>query len=78
MKKMKASDVSIIHSNPYVNLSIIDYYDGSIYDIWILRSDIITIVPQMKSSHQALKRLVNHIFDTYAEGDLLEAIEYNE
>ncbi len=72
MKGMKSASVSVIHGNPYIQLSILDYFDGSSYDIWILSEDKIIIVPQLKSSFQAIKRLINHIFDNYYEGHIKE------
>lgn len=74
MKKMKASSVSVIHGNPYIQLSVFDYFDGSSYDIWVFSEDKIIIVPQLKSSFQAVKRLINHIFDNYYEGRIREHI----
>ncbi|MGV8080764.1 MAG: hypothetical protein AB2L22_12010 [Syntrophales bacterium] len=70
MKTMKSSSVSVIHSNPYVHISVIDYYDGSSFDLWVLSLNRIIIVPQLKASFQSVKRLINHIFDNYAEGDI--------
>lgn len=72
MKKLKAASVSVIHGNPYLQLSIFDYFDGSSYDLWVLSRDKIIIVPQLKSSFQAVKRLINHIFDNYYEGSIKE------
>jgi hypothetical protein len=72
MRKLKAASVSVIHGNPYVQLSIFDYFDGSSYDLWVLSIDKIIIVPQLKSSFQAIKRLINHIFDNYYEGSIKE------
>ncbi|MBU0477521.1 hypothetical protein KKC91_03005 [bacterium] len=69
-KNMKASSVSVIHGNPYIHLSLFDYFDGSSFDIWVLSTDKIVIVPQLKASFQSIKRLMNHIFDNYAEGDI--------
>lgn len=70
MRKMKASSLSIIHANPYVHISIFDYFDGSSFNIWVLSSNKIILVPQLKSSFQSIKRLINHIFDNYAEGEM--------
>lgn len=70
MRTMKASSLSVIHSNPYVHLSIFDYFDGSSFDIWVLSREKIIIVPQLKASFQSIKRLINHIFDNYDEGDI--------
>ncbi len=70
MKLYKKASISVLHNNPYIQISVIDYYDGSTFDIWVLRPDQIYIVPQMKGSIEAIKRLINHIFDEYAEGDI--------
>jgi hypothetical protein len=72
MRKMKASSINVIHGNPYVHLSVLDYYDGSNFDIWVLSPERIIIVPQMMGSMQSIKRLVNHIFDFYAEGEVTD------
>jgi len=40
-----------------------------------LSPKIIAIVPQMKGSVAAIERLVNHIFDSYAEGKI---VDYSE
>jgi hypothetical protein len=70
MRPMKATSLSVVHSNPYVHLSLFDYFDGSSFDIWILSSEKIIIVPQLKASFQSIKRLLNHIFDNYGEGKI--------
>lgn len=72
MGRMKAASVSVLHGNPYVHLSVLDYYDGSVFDVWVLSPNAITIVPQMKGSVAAIKRIINHIFDSYAEGRIRE------
>jgi len=70
IQSLKAASVSVLHSNPYIHLSIIDYYDGSILDLWVLSKDKIIIIPQLKGTFQSIKRLVNHIFDNYGEGEI--------
>jgi hypothetical protein len=75
MKKMRTASVSVLHGNPYINMSIIDYYDGSTFDVWVLSEDRLVIVPQMKGTVAAIKRLINHIFDTYAEGEIRDYAE---
>jgi hypothetical protein len=72
MRRFAASSVSILHGNPYVHLSVLDYKDGSAFDIWVLSPNSITIVPQMKGTVAAIKRVINHIFDFYAEGQIRE------
>ena len=72
MKRLKTASVSVLHGNPYVHISVGDYYDGSTFDLWVLSTNRLVIVPQMKGSIPAIKRLINHIFDTYAEGKILD------
>jgi hypothetical protein len=72
LKLIKNSSISVLHGNPYVNMSIIDYYDGSTIDVWILNQYQIVLVPQMKATPPAINRLISHIFDTYAEGEVKE------
>lgn len=70
MRNMRTSSISVLHGNPYVHLSILDYNDGSAFDLWVLDESRIILVPQLKASVAAIKRLINHIFDNYAEGSL--------
>lgn len=72
MRGLKTASVSVIHGNPYLHLSIIDYLDGSTFDLWVLRANELVIAPQLRGSYAAIKRLINHVFDTYAEGDIRE------
>jgi hypothetical protein len=65
------TSVSVVHGNPYIHLSIMDYIDGSSYDLWVVDSKQILIIPQLRSSIISLKRIVNHIFDYYAEGEII-------
>ena len=70
MRKLDNASVSVIHGNPYVSLSIVDYYDGSTFDLWVLNPRELVIVPQMKSTILSIKRLINSVFDNYAEGTI--------
>ena len=70
MRKLRTASVSVLHGNPYLHLSLLDYFDGSAFDLWVLDDRRIILVPQLKASVAAIKRLVNHIFDDYAEGHL--------
>jgi hypothetical protein len=72
ISKIENASVSVIHGNPYIHISLIDYFDGSSYDLWVLNNTEIIIVPQMKGSVASIKRIVNHIFDTFAEGEVKE------
>jgi hypothetical protein len=70
MKRLKSASVSVVHGNPYIHLSVIDYFDGSVFDVWVLDEQQVVIVPQLKGTVASIKRLINHVFDDYAEGHL--------
>lgn len=72
LRQMRAASISVLHGNPYIHVSAIDYLDGSAFDLWVLDSRELVLVPQMYASVGAIKRLVNHVFDTYAEGEVKE------
>jgi hypothetical protein len=70
MRSLQTASVSVLHGNPYIHLGVIDYMDGSTFDLWVVDSRELIIVPQLYVSVGAIKRLVNHIYDTYAEGEV--------
>lgn len=70
ISKLDKSTVSVVHGNPYIHMIVSDYNDGSSFDIWVLKRNQIIIVPQMKGTVAGIKRLVNHIFDSFAEGEV--------
>ena len=70
LRRLNKVSISVLHGNPYIHLSVIDYFDGSTFDLWVLNSRQLFIVPQMRGSVFSIKRLINHIFDSYTEGDI--------
>lgn len=68
MRLLDKASMSVVHSNPYLQLSVIDYSDGSTFDLWVLNPRELIIVPQLKGTIPAIRRLVSHVFDNYAEG----------
>ncbi len=64
----ESSSLGEYHTNPYIHISMLDYLDGSSYDIWVLSSDMLVIIPQFSASMASLGRLVNHIFERIGEG----------
>ncbi|MBI3679707.1 MAG: hypothetical protein HY235_04860 [Acidobacteria bacterium] len=63
---------TVLHGNPYVHLSVVDNLDYSSADVWVVAQDRILIVPQLTASAAGLKRIVNHIFEDFREGNLSE------
>ena len=72
VESMAHITVSVYHSNPYVHMSLVDYLDGSSFDIWILSVHKIIIVPQMRATHTSIARLTNHIFERFGEGSVTD------
>jgi len=70
MRLLDKASMSVVHSNPYLQLSVIDYFDGSTFDLWVLNPRELIIVPQLKGTVSAIRRLVSHVFDNYAEGHI--------
>lgn len=77
--ELESCSLSEYHTNPYIHVSMLDYLDGSSYDIWALAADRLVIIPQFSASTAALGRLVNHIFERIHEGEIkkYEPIEIN-
>jgi len=70
MKRFKHGTCSVLHANPYLHVSVVDNYDNSSADVWVLAKSEILIVPQIKTSDAALERVVNHIFEHFREGTI--------
>ena len=79
LAELPSCSISEYHTNPYIHISLIDYRDGSSYDIWVLSKDRMAIIPQFSVSTASMRRLVNHIFERIHEGKVEKyaEIEYN-
>lgn len=72
MRRIKHGTCTVLHANPYIHLSVVDNVDYSSADLWVLSQNQILIVPQLKASEAALKRIVNHVFEHFSEGSISE------
>ena len=66
------SSYSVYHGNPYVHVSLVDYVDGSSYDLWVVSADRLIIVPQIRATFNSLSRLCEHILKRFSEGRIDE------
>ena|SRR2546428_1941423 len=66
---LESCSISEYHTNPYIHISILDYLDGSSYDLWVTSSDRIVIIPHFSASTASMARLVNHIYERVHEGE---------
>lgn len=70
IKELTNSSVSVIHGNPYIHASIVDFLDGSSYDLWVLSQDRLILVPQMRATYSSINRICDHIFRRFREGEI--------
>lgn len=69
---MSRSGIAILHENPYVHVSLIDFFDGSSFDIFATVPSAVTIIPQVGASAFSLNRLCNHIYENFREGKIVK------
>ena len=67
LASLPRTGISVYHRNPSIHAAIVDY-DGSSYDIFVLVSDKLAIIPQIYASESSMGRLVNHIFENMGGG----------
>lgn len=72
LKLFPHGTVSVYHGNPYLHAAVLDQVDGSSMEIWVASANRVLVVPQMRATVWGLKRVVQHIYDTFGEGDLAD------
>lgn len=72
LKLFPYGSVSVYHGNPYLHAAVLDQVDGSSMEIWVASANRVLVVPQMRATVWGLKRVVQHIYDTFGEGDLAD------
>ena len=68
------SSNSVYHGNPYLHMSLVDYMDGSSYEIWVVSQEKIIIIPQLRSTFKSISRLCEHVMKKFQEGELEELV----
>jgi hypothetical protein len=72
LRRLRDSSLSVYHPNPYFHASLVDYADGSSYDIWVTNPTSILVVPKRKATADSMERVCNFICDAFQEGDIQE------
>ena len=75
LKGLANAELAVFHPNPYLHASLLDYSDGSGYEIWVTTTSSILIIPKRKATAQSIERLCEHICDNFEEGELLESVQ---
>jgi hypothetical protein len=73
LNHVRHTDYTLLHRNPYLHLSFVDFFDASGFDVLVDSADSLVIVPQFRASRSSLFRLCQKIFDRFEEGKILEA-----
>lgn len=73
--RMQRASVSVLHANPYLKASIVDFMDGSSYEVWVLSSNRIIVSPQFRATFASVERVCDHIMSRFAEGELKDYSE---
>ena len=72
LEKIPHFGYSVIHSNPYIHMSLLDYRDGSSFEILVHEPDKILILPQIRASSISLEQIVSHIAEKFNEGEVID------
>jgi len=72
LRALRDTSVSVFHGNPYLHACVVDYLDGSSFDVWVVDADRITIVPGARATTASLGRLSSHLTEEFREGELRE------
>ena len=60
-----ASDTAVLHRNPYIQIAMTDYLDGSNFDVFVTSADTITVFPGYRASVSALVRLTDFLSEEF-------------
>jgi len=60
-----ASDTAVLHRNPYMQVALTDYLDGSNFDVFVTSVDKITVFPGYRASVSALVRLTDFLSEEF-------------
>jgi hypothetical protein len=72
LRKMPSVTCTVLHGNPYFHAVLLDYHDGSTYEVLVSDEEGATVIPQGRATVRALQRLCSRVFADFREGELNE------
>jgi hypothetical protein len=72
LRSISNTTCTVLHANPYYHSVMVDYSDGSTYEILVTNYNSISVLPQGRSTVSSLQRLCTKIFSEIKEGELKE------
>lgn len=70
LHQIPSTTCTVLHGNPYFHAVIVDYDDGSTYEILVLGDNHLTVIPQGRTTVRALQQLCSYVFSEFREGEL--------
>lgn len=70
--KMPKTSVSIIHGNPYLHARLVDFKDGSSFELLLVSPTKMLLVPQLRATEGAVTRLCRYIYEHVGEAEFLD------
>lgn len=70
LSKMTKTSITVYHSNPYLHMSMMDYRDGSAFDIFVTENDRVNIVLGHRGTSSSLMRVAEHISSHFKQGEI--------
>jgi hypothetical protein len=74
LRSIPNATCTVLHGNPYFHAVVVDYLDGSSYEVLILESRKMTVIPQGRATPASLQRLCRSVFKDFREGEITEAL----
>jgi hypothetical protein len=72
LRKIPRTTCTVLHGNPYFHAVLTDFTDGSVYEVLVVDSSKMTVIPQARASARSLQRLGSYVFANFNEGDFKE------
>lgn len=73
--RLRRASVNAYHSNPYLHVGIVDLWDGSTMDLFAHVADELEVIPGPYCSDQAVSRVFDHVYDSFAPGEIADVCE---
>jgi hypothetical protein len=74
LSRYASSDAAVLHRNPYVQVALTDYLDGSNFDVFITATDRITVFPGFQASIASLVRLTDFLSEEFEADGVADVI----
>lgn len=75
LRKMPRASVSVIHGNPYLHARVVDFHDGSSFDLILVSARRLLVVPTLRATESAVTRICHYVYEQIGEAEFVDAAE---